>query len=94
MIWIFWRRFSVILEKGSMKTLEFFTKPVDGKIVIEVPKELADKELKVIISEEDKDDPKNWAHLPGPDRLEILKRFAGKALYPDTPTDKYEVYEQ
>lgn len=27
-------------------------------------------------------------------RLERLRKHAGKAKYPDTPTDKYAVYEQ
>ncbi len=28
------------------------------------------------------------------DRLKTVRKFKGKAKYPDTPTNKYEVYEQ
>lgn len=29
-----------------------------------------------------------------PERLKILRQFAGDALYPDMPTNKYDVYDQ
>jgi len=29
-----------------------------------------------------------------PERLKRLRKHAGKAKFPDTPTDKYSVYEQ
>ena len=76
-----------------METLEFIKKPVDGKIVIEVPENWEGKEI-VIKMREHEQDPRNWAKLPDNERVKILRRFARTAKFPNTQTDKYEVYEQ
>lgn len=76
-----------------MEALEFIKKPVDGKLTIDLPKGWEGKEVVVKVMERAQD-PREWARLPGADRLAILKRFAGTTKFPDAPIDKYEVYEQ
>lgn len=76
-----------------METLEFIKKPVDGKLVIDMPEGWEGKEVVIKVTVHDQK-PSGWATLPGAERLQMLKRFAGTAKYPNTQTDKYEVYEQ
>ena len=76
-----------------METLEFVKKAVDGRITLQLPEEWKDKEV-IITVIDGEIHPEHWSGLPGKEKTEILKRFAGSAKFPDTPTDKYEVYEQ
>lgn len=39
-------------------------------------------------------DEKKKSNKPTSERLKRLRMHAGKAKFPDTPTDKYAVYEQ
>ena len=68
-------------------------KPSNGKLIIEVPADMNEKDVNVVIvcKENLKE---NWADLPGAQRLEILKKFMGNAKYPDVETNKYDVYDQ
>lgn len=78
-----------------MQIFETIQTVTDGKLVIEVPQNFEGKELKITVSENKiVNDPNNWASLPAAERVKILQQFAGSAKYPDTPIDKYEVYEQ
>lgn len=78
-----------------METLEFIKRPVDGKLIIDLPDNYNGKEVLVTIVEKlDEEDPANWSDLPGPKKVEILKRFWGAATYPDAETNKHDVYEQ
>lgn len=76
-----------------MEILEVTQKPVDGKVVIDLPETMREKELKVIVVLQD-EDYENWANYPPEKKLEILKRFTGSAKYPNVETSKYEVYDQ
>ncbi len=79
-----------------MKTFEFIMKAEGGKIIIDMPKELEGKELKIEISEINQpvDDFRTFAEMPVEERLKILKQFQGTAKYHDTDISKYDVYDQ
>ena len=75
--------------------MKIYTKAENGHVLVAVPKEMENMPLEVVVNVRlDKEDPSNWANLPAKERLEILKRYAGSAKFPDTPIDKYDVYEQ
>jgi hypothetical protein len=78
-----------------METLEFIKKAEGGKIIIDVPENLEGKEVKIRVTEYNVlDHPEDWSTLPGAEKVKILERFAGTAKYPDTDTNKYDVYDQ
>lgn len=76
-----------------MEILEITQKPVDGKVVIDVPETMRDKDLKVIVVAKDQKNER-WADLPPEKRIEVLKKYTGSAKYPDVETSKYDVYNQ
>jgi len=76
-----------------MEILEVTQKAVDGKVVIDVPETMREKDLKVIVVATDQNS-EGWADLPPEGRVEILKKYTGSAKYPEAETSKYDVYNQ
>ncbi len=76
-----------------MEILEITQKPVDGKVVIDVPETMREKDLRVIVVANGEKQEK-WADLPPEKRIEILKKYTGSAKYPNVETSKYDVYNQ
>lgn len=76
-----------------MEILEITQKPVDGKVVINVPESMREKDLKVIVVAKD-EEHERWADLPPEKRIEILKKYTGSAKFPNVVTSKYDVYNQ
>jgi hypothetical protein len=78
-----------------MQAFETTQKVENGKVLIELPEEFNNHSVRIKVTEakglEDKED---WTNLPVEKKLEILKRFTGTAKYPNTDTNKYEVYDQ
>ncbi len=78
-----------------METFEFNRKVEDGKIIITLPERFNEKEVKItIVADDEFGDEDKWAELPGEKKLDILKRYAGTAKYPDIDTSKIDVYDQ
>lgn len=76
-----------------MEVLEITQKPVNGKVVIDVPETMRGKDLKVIVVAKD-ETHERWADLPPEKRIEILKKYTGSAKFPNVETSKYNVYNQ
>ena len=76
-----------------MEILETTQKVIDGKIVVELPESYNDQNVKITVST-DVEDEENWANLPAHEKVEILKRFAGKDKFPNIKVGKYDVYYQ
>ncbi len=74
-----------------METLEFIKRVEDGKIVIDVPEYLNNKDVKVTIHSDVEED---WTKLSVDRRMEILKKFAGSDCYPNGKAEDYDVYDQ
>jgi hypothetical protein len=77
-----------------MEPLEFIKKAEDGKIVIEVPKYLNGRELKITVTEQEKRTVKKFRDMTPEERAKELMKYCGTAKYPDVDLDKYNVYEQ
>lgn len=79
-----------------MEKPEIKQKVENGKVLLDLAEEFNNKEVSITVSttEDIFQDEKNRADLPAAKRVEVLKRFAGTAKYPDVETNKYEVYEQ
>jgi hypothetical protein len=74
-----------------METLEFIKKVEDGKLVIDVPAYMNNKDVKVTISADVEED---WTKFPVNKKLEILQMFAGSDRYRNSKTEDYDVYDQ
>jgi hypothetical protein len=78
-----------------MDTFQITQKVVDGKILIDLPKEFNNKEVKVTISAESEfGDEEHWAGLPAHKKVELLKTFMGADKFPSVKVGKYDVYYQ
>jgi hypothetical protein len=77
-----------------MEALEFLTRPVNGRITIEVPSSLDGIDVKVLVVEHEMPGAKKFTDLPKEERFQYLQNFKGTATYPDFPTNKYDVYDQ
>jgi len=75
-----------------MEILEITQKVVDGKVVVELPKEFDNRDVKIIITADINEE--DWAYLPAFKRIELLKNFAGKDKFPNIKVGKYDVYYQ
>ena len=65
-----------------------------GKLTVDVPEELDDKELEIMIissKEKNKDEEDGG---PKKRNIEQLMKIVGAAKYPDFPITKYDVYDQ
>ncbi len=76
-----------------MKNFRITAIAQNGKVVFEVPESFNGKELEITIAERE-DQVKKFHEMPVEERIKILEQYKGKAKYPDTSIDKYEVYEQ
>ncbi len=65
-----------------------------GKLIIDVPEELDDKEIEImIVSSKEKN--KNAANIePKQRNIEQLMKLVGAAKHPEFPITKYDVYDQ
>lgn len=77
-----------------MEIIEVVRKVENGKIIIEVPESFNEHEVRVVVSEVERQPVKKFIDMPVEERLETLKKYWGTARYPDYPTSKYDVYEQ
>ncbi|MGN6533042.1 MAG: hypothetical protein ACTHK0_14970 [Ginsengibacter sp.] len=66
----------------------------DGKLIVDVPEELNDKEIEIMIisSKEKNRDEENIG--PKKRNIDQLMKNVGAAKYPDFPITKYDVYDQ
>ena len=76
-----------------MEIIETVKKVIDGKVIIELPELYNNRDVKITVST-DMEDEENWANLPAHQKIEILKRFAGKDKFPYIKVGKYDVYYQ
>ena len=80
-----------------MEALKLRGMPANGQLTVAVPDAFNNKEVEVIVltaeSEPSKgfDDPSTSSQE---ERIKRLLSVIGKAKYPDTAIDKYNVYEQ
>ncbi len=78
-----------------METFETIQKVVDGKILIDLPEEFNNKDVKVTIAAESEfGDEEQWAGLPAHKKVELLKTFMGADKFPSVKVGKYDVYYQ
>ncbi len=64
----------------------------DGKLIVDVPEELNDKEIEImIVSSKEKTDEDKEEKIRK--RKELLS-IVGSAKHPDFPMTKYDVYDQ
>jgi hypothetical protein len=78
-----------------METLEFIKKPVDGKLVIDMPEGWEGKEVEVKITDiEPLPALKKFAEMPPEERIQELMKYWATAKYPDFPISKNDIYGQ
>lgn len=72
-----------------------------GKLTVDVPEELDDKELEIMIisskekkKEEKEGDEDDEKIKKNKERIEKFMSLVGSAKYPDFPITKYDVYDQ
>ena len=74
-----------------METLQLTATTQDGKVLIELPDEFANKTLHITIQVQP--EPRNSVQLTE-EVIRKRREHFGKAPYPDYPTNKYDVYNQ
>ncbi len=81
-----------------MEKLELNHKVENGKLVLDLPEEFNDLNVHVTISKvvgnNGNIDNRKWLEIPIVERSAVLKKYFGKAKYPDFPIDKFDVYDQ
>ena len=77
-----------------MKQMEYYVNGKEEQIVIDVPKELRGKLLKVVVMENEEENLRKFSEMPVEERLRVLEEFKGSAKYPDVQINKYDVYDQ
>ncbi len=77
-----------------MQAIRTIQKPTTGALTIQIPEEFINQELEIIIllPQQVSDNQNQVAEHT--ERYLIAQQFKGNALYPDYPTNKYDVYEQ
>lgn len=83
----------MIYKYNLMENFRNNTEAVDGKVVIDVPETMREKDLKVIAVARD-ETHERWADLPPERRIEILKKYTGSAKFPKVEIRKSDVYNQ
>lgn len=78
-----------------MEQFEIIQKVEDGQLLIKLPEEFNNKEVKIRVTSEDEfGDEENWAELPAHKKVELLKTFVGSDKFPSIKVGKYDVYYQ
>lgn len=66
-----------------------------GKLIIDVPEELDDKEIEImIVSSKEKDRDEDEKIKKTKERIDKFMSLAGSAKHPDFPITKYDIYDQ
>ena len=78
-----------------MEAIKLIGTSHDGKLVVDVPKELDEKELEImIVSSKEKKRECEEKIKANKERTEKFMSLIGSAKHPDFPMTKYDVYDQ